>query len=124
VQHTKRGISFRLPVLRQGTEAGPTGPRAFIGARGTILSFLDEVIAVALHIRDEATSQLVRSLAKQRGIGLTEAIKLAVENELKRNGEDPPMVHRIAAIRRAILALRPTGEKADKAFFDSLGGES
>ncbi len=77
-----------------------------------------------LHIRDEATSQLVRDLAKQRGIGLTEAIKLAVENELRRKPDPSPVVDRVAAIRGEILALRPTGEMADKAFFDSLSGET
>jgi len=77
-----------------------------------------------LHIRDEATSQLVRTLAKQRGIGLTEAIKLAVENELSRVDAATPVIDRIAAIRRSILSLRPTGEEADKAFFDALSGES
>jgi len=77
---------------------------------------------VPLHIRDEMTSQLVRSLAKRRGIGLTEAVKLAVENELRREHEASPLIDRIAAIRKSVLLLRPTGETADKAFFDSLGG--
>jgi antitoxin VapB len=76
---------------------------------------------VPLHIRDEMTSQLVRSLAKRRGIGLTEAVKLAVENEPRREHDASPMIDRIAAIRKSVLLLRPTGETADKAFFDSLG---
>jgi antitoxin VapB len=85
------------------------------------MAFSYEVIAMPLHIRDEATSQLVRSLARQRGIGLTEAIKLAVENELSRS--DDAVVDRVAAIRRSILSLRPTGEEADKAFFDAVNGD-
>lgn len=77
-----------------------------------------------LHIRDETTSQLVRSLARQRGVGLTEAVRLAVANELRREAEASPLVDRIAAIRKSVLALRPTGEKADKVFFDTLSGET
>lgn len=76
-----------------------------------------------LHIRDEVTSQLVRTLARRRGIGLTEAVKTAVENELKREADASPLVERIAALRQSVLALRPTGETADKAFFDALSGE-
>lgn len=76
-----------------------------------------------LHIRDEETSELVRTLAKKRGIGLTEAVKLAVENELRREAATVPLRDRVAAIRRSVLACQPTGKKADKAFFDSLSGE-
>lgn len=95
----------------------------FAGASmGPFSKYFLRAPAVPLHIRDEVTSQLVRSLAKQRGIGLTEAVKLAVENELRREQDSSPIVDRIAAIRRSVLALRPTGEIADKAFFDSLCG--
>ena len=76
-----------------------------------------------LHIRDEATNQLVRILAQRRRIGLTEAVKLAVTNELRREDEAVPLRDRVAAIRRTITGRRKTGKKADKAFFDELSGD-
>jgi antitoxin VapB len=76
-----------------------------------------------LHIRDEATNQLVRILAQRKRIGLTEAVKLAVQNELRREEEAVPLRERIAAIRRTIVRRPRTGEKADKAFFDELSGD-
>lgn len=33
---------------------------------------------MAFHIRDEETDTLVRELARRKGVGLTEAVKLAV----------------------------------------------
>jgi antitoxin VapB len=77
---------------------------------------------VPLHIRDETTSQLVRTLAKRRQIGLTEAVRLAVQNELRRAEEAVPLRDRIAAIRRTIITRPSTGKQADKAFFDDLSG--
>jgi antitoxin VapB len=76
-----------------------------------------------LHIRDEATNQLVRTLAQRKRIGLTEAVKLAVQNELRREEEAVPLRDRIAAIRRTIVRRPRTGEQADKAFFDELSGD-
>ena len=73
-----------------------------------------------LHIRDEATTQLVRTLAKRKRIGLTEAVRLAVQNELRRAEEAVPLRERIAAIRRTITTRPLTGEQTDKAFFDDL----
>ena len=75
-----------------------------------------------LYIRDETTTQLVRALAKRRQIGLTEAVKLAVQNELRRVEEAVPLRERIAAIRRTVITRPLTGEQADKAFFDDLSG--
>jgi antitoxin VapB len=77
---------------------------------------------VPLHIRDETTSQLVRTLAKRKQIGLTEAVRLAVQNELRRAEEAVPLRDRIAAIRRTIITRPLTGKQADKAFFDDLSG--
>ena len=76
-----------------------------------------------LHIRDETTTQLVRTLAERKRIGLTEAVKLAVENELRRAEEAVPLRDRIAAIRQTIITRPRTGEQADKAFFDHLSGD-
>jgi antitoxin VapB len=78
---------------------------------------------MTLSIRDAATDRLVRALAKRKGIGLTDAVRLAVGNELDRLDQEQPLRERVAAIRRAILARGRTGERADKAFFDDLSGD-
>jgi antitoxin VapB len=78
---------------------------------------------VTLSIRDPATDRLVRALAKRKNVGLTEAVRLAVANELRRLDEETPLKERIAAIRRSIVSRGPTGNKADKDFFDDLSGE-
>ncbi len=77
---------------------------------------------MTLSIRDAATDKLVRALAKRKGVGLTEAVRLAVGAELSRLDDEQPLRERIAAIRRSIVARGRTGERADKAFFDDLSG--
>jgi len=78
---------------------------------------------MGLSIRDAATERLVRALAKRRGTGLTEAVRLAVGAELQRLDREPPLRERVAAIRRSIVARGRYGKRADKAFFDDLSGE-
>jgi antitoxin VapB len=78
---------------------------------------------MTLSIRDAATEDLVRTLAKRKNIGLTEAVRLAVANELRGLDDETRLRERIAAIRRSVVARGPTGDKADKEFFDDLGGE-
>lgn len=74
---------------------------------------------MALHIRDAETDRLVRQLAEIRKIGLTEAVQLAVRNEL----EQIPVRERVRAIQERVAALGDSGLKADKAFYDSLNDE-
>ena len=74
------------------------------------------------HVRDRETDTLVRELAGKRGIGLTEAVKLAVKNELQREREAIPLRSHLGALRAQILKRPATGQIADKAFFDDLSG--
>jgi antitoxin VapB len=78
---------------------------------------------MSLSIRDPTTDKLVRALAKRKGVGLTDAIRLAVAAELDRLDRASPLRERIAAISREIVAHGPTGKRADKAFFDELSGD-
>ena len=74
------------------------------------------------HIRDPETDTLVRELARKRGCGLTDAVKLAVENELNRDlGHE--ILSRIAAVQEEAAKWPDSGLEADKAFFDSLAGD-
>ena len=59
---------------------------------------------MTVSIRDAATDRLVRTLAARKNVGLTEAVRLAVANELRRLDEEMPLRERIAAIRRIIVA--------------------
>ncbi len=77
-----------------------------------------------LSIRDEVTDSLVRKLAARKKIGLTEAIRLAVENELRRADEAIPLRERLRPLQERIAAHPPTGLDADKTFYDDLSGDA
>ena len=74
------------------------------------------------HVRDAETDTLVRRLARAKGLGLTEAVKLAVGNELQRAAEETPLRERLRTITAPLAAYPRTGKRADKEFFDELSG--
>lgn len=76
-----------------------------------------------LYIKDDATAELVAQLAKKLGVSKQDAVRLAVQAELQRIAEAIPLRERIAAWRKGHPMPPPTGQKADKAFFDDLSGE-
>lgn len=79
---------------------------------------------MAFHVRDKETDALVRRLAVERGVGLTEAIKLAVGNELQRKvDEKTAFMTMIRGFQEEVASWGETGLKADKAFFDELSGD-
>lgn len=79
---------------------------------------------MAFHVRDRETDLSVRRLARQRGVGLTEAVRLAVDEALAKNDADLHERERRARAVLASLDARPrTGLKADKAFFDEMSGD-
>jgi antitoxin VapB len=78
---------------------------------------------VPLYIKDDATAELVAQLAKKRGVSKQDAVRLAVQAELDRIAEAIPLRKRIEAWRKEHPMPPPTGQKADKAFFDDLSGE-
>lgn len=83
-----------------------------------------ETFDMAFHVRDKTTDALVRELATQRGLGLTEAVKVAVEAELGRlDDEVAGRMKRMAEVVDAVDRIPRTGLKADKAFFDELSGD-
>lgn len=75
------------------------------------------------HVRDPEADGLVRELARRRRIGLTEAVKLAVRNELRREDEAVRLRERLRPLQDRIAARPPTGLEADKAFYDDLSGD-
>lgn len=76
------------------------------------------------HVRDPETDTLVRQLARLKGLGLTETVKLAVREELTREAQAIPLRDKIAALRAEVMAHPATGLEADKAFFDDLSGQT
>lgn len=77
---------------------------------------------MAFHVRDPETDRLVRELARRRGIGLTEAIKLAARRELERDDQitEASLDQRLKALYARWDAMPRSGLEADKAFYDSL----
>ncbi len=76
------------------------------------------------HVRDQETDALVRELARRRGVGLTEAVKQAVNAELRRDTRETPLQERLKALQDKVLSRPATGLEADKAFYDSLEGDA
>ncbi len=76
------------------------------------------------HVRDPEVDAKVRRFAQQRGVGITEAIGLAVD-EANQSGEQRKRekLARMRAVSDRIATYPKTGLKADKAFFDELSGD-
>ncbi|WAJ26484.1 type II toxin-antitoxin system VapB family antitoxin [Antarcticirhabdus aurantiaca] len=79
---------------------------------------------MALHIRDEETDALVRELASRRGIGLTEAVRVAVENELARERKRLSLRERLKPLVDEVARARKAEGMPDKAFYDELWGQA
>jgi antitoxin VapB len=77
-----------------------------------------------LNIRSEIVNQLARKLAARKRLNKTEAVKLALENELRRLDEARPLRERLRPLQNRILARPATGLEADKAFYDELSEEA
>jgi antitoxin VapB len=76
-----------------------------------------------LYIKDDATAELAAQLAQKRGVSNQEAVRQAVQAEVQRMTAAIPLRERIAAWRTEHKLPPPTGQMADKAFFDELSGE-
>jgi antitoxin VapB len=76
-----------------------------------------------LNIRNEKVNQLAKKLAARKHVNKTEAVKLALENELRRLDEEPPLSERLRPLQERVLARPATGLEADKAFYDWLSGD-
>jgi len=77
-----------------------------------------------LNIRSEAVNQLAEKLAARKGMNKTAAVKLALENELRRLEAAVPLRERLRPLQDRVLARPATGLAADKAFYDALSGDA
>lgn len=76
-----------------------------------------------LNIRSEEVNQLAEKLASLAGVSNTEAVRLALTNELARREQRVPLAERLRPLLDEIAAVPRTGLEADKAFYDSLNDE-
>ena len=73
-----------------------------------------------LNIRSEEVNRLAKKLAARNHINKTQAVKLALESELRRIREAIPLRERLRPLQRRISARPATGLEADKGFYDEL----
>lgn len=79
---------------------------------------------MAFHIRDPETDNLVREFARERSVGITEAVKLAIsEARQAKAHERERMMAAIKEIQDRVAKWPNNGPVADKAFYDSLNDE-
>jgi antitoxin VapB len=77
-----------------------------------------------LNIRNEAVNRLAEKLAARKGVNKTDAVKTALENELRRLDEAVPLRERLRPLQDRVLSRPATGLEADKAFYDELSGDA
>jgi antitoxin VapB len=75
---------------------------------------------MAFHVRNRETERLARELARSAKLGLTEAVHIAVANELRRRQQSVPLWERTAMLRKRVRARLKDRQPADKVFRDHL----
>lgn len=76
-----------------------------------------------LNIRSEFVNRLAEKLAARGHTNKTDAVRIALENELRRLDEIMPLRHRLRPLQERVLSRPATGLDADKAFYDELSGD-
>ena len=77
-----------------------------------------------LNIRSEIVNELAERLAARRQVNKTEAVRIALQNELRRLDEAVPLRDRVRPLQERVLSRPATGLEADKAFYDELSGNA
>ena len=76
-----------------------------------------------LQIRSDYVNELAAKLAALKHLTKTDAVKLALENELRRCEEEKPLAERLKPLQDRVASWPETGLEADKAFYDDLSGD-
>ena len=79
---------------------------------------------VPLNIRNETVNRLAETLAARKRMNKTDAVRIALENELRRLDEAIPLRQRLRSLQNRVLSRPATGLEADKAFYDELSGNA
>lgn len=77
-----------------------------------------------LNIRSEIVNELAERLAARRQVNKTDAVRIALQNELRRLDEAVPLRDRVRPLQERVLSRPATGLEADKAFYDELSGNA
>jgi len=75
-----------------------------------------------LNIRSEIVNQLAQRLAARTQMNKTDAVRIALENELHRLDDPVPLRDRLRPLQERVLNRPATGLEADKAIYDELSG--
>ena len=75
-----------------------------------------------MNIRNDDVNRLAETLARRIRVSKTEAVKTALENELRRLDEALPLRERLRPLQKRVNARPATGLEADKAFYDDING--
>ncbi len=76
-----------------------------------------------LNICSEAVNRLAETRAARTHVNKTDAVKQALENELRRLDQTLPPRERLRPLQDRVMARPATGLEADKAFYDELSEE-
>jgi antitoxin VapB len=79
-------------------------------------------VGMTFYVKDKATDEAVRRLAKLKGKTLTDTIREAVENEYRIATAEQPLRDRLRPLQERVAKTSLTGKRADKAFYDELSG--
>ncbi len=77
-----------------------------------------------LNIRSEDVNRLAEKLARIKRTTKTEAVRIALEGELRRAAEAVPLRERLRPLQKRVMARPATGLAADKAFYDELSRDA
>ena len=77
-----------------------------------------------LNIRNEVVNQLAERLAARTRMSKTDAVRIALENELRRLDDAVPLRDRVRPLQERVLSRPATGLDADKTFYDELSGNA
>jgi len=75
-----------------------------------------------LNIRSDVVNRLADRLAARTHMNKTDAVRTALENELRRLDEAVPLRDRLRPLQDRVMSRPATGLEADKAFYDELSG--
>ncbi len=76
-----------------------------------------------LNIRSEAVNRLAQTLAARIRVSKSDAVRLALVNELRRIDEATPLKDRVRPLQDRVMSRPAARLQADKAFYDELSGD-
>jgi antitoxin VapB len=81
---------------------------------------------VAYSIKDPVTDEIIRRLAKAKGMPIVDAIREACLNELERERAKTPLWERLKPLAERVASYPPRDaepQQTDKEFFDAMWAE-